>query len=61
MNASATARLEGGLAIELLTQARKTTNPPYDWAIKKLIGVSTGSKDIISGLTAKCTALRYSW
>ena len=37
IRASATARLEGGRAKVLLTHAYITTNPAYDWAIKKLL------------------------
>lgn len=36
IRAKATVRLEGGLGIELLTQARKTIDPAWDWAIRKL-------------------------
>ena len=38
MNASATARLEGGRAMELLTQARKIMKPAYDCAMRNLWG-----------------------
>ena len=38
MNARATARLEGGRAMELLTHARKMMKPAYDCAMRNLWG-----------------------
>ena len=36
MNASATARFDGGRAMELLIQVRKMMKPAYDWAMRNL-------------------------
>jgi len=39
MNASATARFEGGLGIDVEIHAKNTMKPAYDCAAKNLMGI----------------------
>ena len=55
IRASATARLEGGRAKVLLTHAYITTNPAYDWAIKKLLGSQQSTRNLTGNGQSKHT------
>jgi hypothetical protein len=46
MRARATTRLDGGRGKELDIQAKRTTKPTYDWAMRKLL---VGYQTILSG------------